>query len=540
MPKIIIDGHEIEVAPGTRVIDAAKQLGIEIPHFCYHPGLRVVANCRMCYVELGDGRMGPSCNMEATEGLVVHANSLKAELTRKSVLEFILLNHPVDCPVCDQAGECKLQNFYMNAGLYHSRAPQHKILQKRKVVPLGKNVMLDEERCVLCTRCVRFCDEITETSEIGQFSRGSYSTIGTFDGIPLSNDYSGNVVDICPVGALTDIDFRFKMRVWYLESTPSVCTLCSNGCNIKVEHANVHHTLEGHTEQRVYRIKPRENMDVNQWWLCDEGRYGYKFIDSARILQSARKDEGVVENKEALLYAASGLKEAVEKHGEESVGVLLSCKRTNEELFLAWKLFARALGIKNIAFYFPWQKGRSDNLLIKEDKNPNTKGVELIFKSDESLSGQSFNVQDVLSNAKLKALYCIGEDTLAGLDEEKLKKLSESLDTFVVHATNEHHFLQYAQALLPSCTFAEKEGTFTNHAGRVQRIWRAAAPAGNSRSDFDFLLSLAKILEKGERYVFPEEIFDELSRTVDAFGGLSYEKLGESGCLIETKERVKT
>ncbi len=530
MPKLTIDGHEIEVAKGTRVIDAAKLLGIDIPHFCYHPALPVVANCRMCYVELGDGRMGPSCNIEATDGLVVYTNSLKAELTRKSVLEFILLNHPVDCPVCDQAGECKLQNYYMTAGLYHSKITEHKILKKRKVVHLGKNVVLDEERCVLCTRCVRFCNEITKTSEIGQFSRGSYSTVGIFDGKPLANNYSGNVVDICPVGALTDADFRFKMRVWYLKSMPSVCTLCSNGCNINVEHAHVEHTLkEGH-EQRVYRIKPRENMDVNEFWICDEGRYGYKFIDEGRIKQSSMKDKGIVENSEALRFAAEKLNNIIHANGADSAGVLLSCKRTNEELFLAWKLFVKTLGIKNIAFYFPWQKGKSDELLIKADKNPNTKGAEFILASDEGLKGRSFTVDEVLSKSNLKALYCIGEDTLSGLDEEKVKKLSKSLDLLVVHATNEHPFLQYAHVILPSCTFAEKEGTFTNGGGRVQRISRALLPSGHSLSDLDFLLTLSRFLMNEIKLFSPEDVFDELARTVDEFKDLSYEKIGEKGC----------
>lgn len=531
MPKITIDGHEIEVEKGARVIDAARSLGIDIPHFCYHPALTVVANCRMCYVELGDGRMGPSCNMEATDGLVVRTNSLKAELTRKSMLEFILLNHPVDCPICDQAGECKLQDYYMDSGLYHSKITQHKILKKRKVVPLGKNVILDEERCVLCTRCVRFCNEITKTTEIGQFSRGSYSTIGIFEGKPLANDYSGNVVDICPVGALTDADFRFKMRVWDLKSTPSVCTLCSNGCNIFVEHAQVQYTIKETQEQRVFRIKPRENLDVNDFWICDEGRYGYNFIDQSRIKQASHKDEGIMENTEALRSVSMKLKGIIQKHGADSVGVLLSCKRTNEELYLAWKFFVNALSIKNIAFYFPWQKGKADNLLIKADKNPNTKGAELIFGADENLKGQSFTVDSVLSNNNLKVLYCIGEDTISGLDEEKVKKLSESLDLFVVHAANEHHFLQYAHVILPSCTFAEKEGTFTNVAERVQHISRAVLPAGHSLSDMDLLLTLARQYGEEIKLCDSEDIFNELTTTVEAFKDLTYEKIALHGSM---------
>lgn len=540
MLKITIDGHEIEVTKGTRVIDAAKSLGIDIPHFCYHPALPVVANCRMCYVELGDGRMGPSCNMEATEGLIVHTNSLKAELTRKSVLEFILLNHPVDCPVCDQAGECKLQNYYMTAGMYHSKITQHKILKKRKVVPLGKNVILDEERCVLCTRCVRFCNEITKTSEIGQFSRGSYSTVGIFEGKPLANDYSGNVVDICPVGALTDADFRFKMRVWYLKSTPSVCTLCSNGCNILVEHAQVHHTISETQEQRVFRIKPRENMDVNEFWICDEGRYGYNIIDKGRIRQASRKDEGITENTEALRYVSIKLNEIIQQHGAESVGALLSCRRTNEELYLAWKFFAGVLGIKNIAFYFPWQKGKSDGLLIKSDKNPNTKGAELIFGADENLKDRPFTVESVLSNKNLKALYCIGEDTLSGLDEKEILRLSENLELFVVHATNEEHLLQYAHVILPSCTFAEKEGTFTNHAGRVQHVSRAVLPAGHSLSDLDLLLMLARLCGHDMKLHDSEEVFSELSRAVESFKDLTYEKIGLSGSMVCTSDKKET
>ena len=292
MVKLTVNGKEVEVPKGTRVIEAAKKADYDVPFYCYHPGLSVAGNCRMCLVEIEKiPRLQIACHMEVQPGMVVRTDTDKIKETRKHVLEFLLINHPVDCPVCDQAGECWLQDYYMNYGAYESRLQENKN-KKPKAVSIGPTVMLDAERCILCSRCVRFCDEIPKTSELGIIQRGDHSEITVFPGKELNNRYSGNVVDICPVGALTDKDFRFKARVWYLKSEESLCNGCSRGCNIDVHFLkDRRHHAKG---ERVMRLKPRFNEAVNQWWMCDEGRYGYRYHDQNRITGPMTRMNGQV------------------------------------------------------------------------------------------------------------------------------------------------------------------------------------------------------------------------------------------------------
>jgi NADH-quinone oxidoreductase subunit G len=281
MPKLTIDGKEITVEPGTKVIEAIKRLGIFIPHYCYHPGLSIAGNCRICMVDVEKSpKPQIACNTDCADGMVVRTDTDRAKETRRHVLEFLLINHPLDCPVCDQAGECWLQDYYMRFGLYDARFYEQKV-KKPKAVPIGPTVMLDAERCILCSRCVRFSDEITKTSELGIVNRGDHSEIAVHPDKELNNKYSGNVVDICPVGALTDRDFRFKCRVWYLKKADSICPGCARGCNTEI-HYNLDRPQHGGGD-RVMRLKPREYPEVNQWWMCDAGRYGYKFIDENSI-----------------------------------------------------------------------------------------------------------------------------------------------------------------------------------------------------------------------------------------------------------------
>src|SRR5262245_38086323 len=295
MPTLTIDGKEITVAPGTNLIEAARQVGIEIPHYCYHPGLSIAGQCRLCMVDIEKApRPQISCNMAAADGMIVHTQTERVRETRKAIMEFHLVNHPPDCPVCDQAGECWLQIYYMKHGLYDPRMVDEKV-HKPKAVPLGPHVILDAERCILCSRCVRFCDEVTRTGELGIFHRGDHSEIGLFPGATLENKYSGNVIDICPVGALTDRDFRFQVRVWYLETTKSLCTGCARGCNVEI-HTNRHRTHHNQG-RRVARLKPRFNPDVNHWWICDAGRYGFGWVDDDSRLTAplVREAERAVE-----------------------------------------------------------------------------------------------------------------------------------------------------------------------------------------------------------------------------------------------------
>src|SRR5690242_8904264 len=269
VPTLEIDGRKIEVEDGTTVIQAAERLGIEIPHYCWHLGLSIAGNCRMCLVEIEKTpKLQIACNTRATDGMVVHTTSEKTKAAQRAVLEFLLINHPIDCPVCDQAGECKLQEYYMDYDRQRSRVPLPAKVHKRKAKPIGPLVILDQERCVLCSRCVRFLDEVTHTSELAFYQRGDHVDLDLAPGRTLDNPYSGNVVDICPVGALTSRDFRFRARVWYLERTESVCGACASGCNIEI------YQREGH----VYRFQPRENLAVNRYWMCDAGRLSYRTL----------------------------------------------------------------------------------------------------------------------------------------------------------------------------------------------------------------------------------------------------------------------
>ncbi|MEO1336206.1 MAG: 2Fe-2S iron-sulfur cluster-binding protein [Myxococcota bacterium] len=268
MPTINIDGQDLEFEPGQSIIEVATANGINVPFYCWHPRLSVAANCRMCLVEVEKApKLLPACEIRCREGMVVKTDSPQVQQARGAVQEFLLINHPIDCPICDQAGECKLQDYYMKHDLSGTRFDEVKVI-KNKAVELGPLVVLDEERCINCTRCVRFMDEVAKNPQLGQFDRGDRAVIGTFPGEPLDDPYSLNTVEICPVGALTSRDFRFKVRSWFLKSVDSVCSGCARGCSITLDHYN----------NEVQRYRGRDNAHINQGWLCDAGRLSYKQI----------------------------------------------------------------------------------------------------------------------------------------------------------------------------------------------------------------------------------------------------------------------
>src|SRR5881628_3711604 len=372
MPNLTINGHAVEVPPGTNLIEAARKIGVEIPHYCYHPGLSIAGQCRLCMVDIEKTpRPSIACNTPAADGMVVHTQTERVKDMRRSMMEFHLINHPLDCPVCDQAGECWLQIYYMQHGLYDPRMLDEKV-HKPKAVPLGPHVMLDAERCILCSRCVRFCDEITGTGELGIFGRGDHSEIGLFPGQDLENNYSGNVVDICPVGALTDRDFRFRVRVWYLDTTKSICPGCARGCNVEV-HVNrkrPHHA----GGRRVARLKPRFNDAVNAWWICDVGRYGFGSVDDASRLRFARHRGQDVARDEALGLVVAALRD----HAPDEIAILASPDLANEDLF-ALRRLAEHRGIRTLAFRVPpAAPGADDDFLLRADRQPNSRGAEAI------------------------------------------------------------------------------------------------------------------------------------------------------------------
>jgi len=522
MPKLTIDGKEITVEPGTKVIEAAGRLGIEIPRYCYHPGLSIAGNCRICMVDIEKfPKTQIACNTDCQDGMVVHTDTEKAKETRRHILEFILANHPLDCPVCDQAGECWLQDYYMRYGLYDARFYEQKV-KKPKAVPIGPTVMLDAERCILCSRCVRFADEITKTSELGIINRGDRSEIAVHPDKELDNKYSGNVVDICPVGALTDRDFRFKCRVWYLKKADSVCPGCSRGCNIEI-HYNLERPQHGAGE-RVMRLKPRENQEVNKWWICDAGRYGYKFIDENRIEKPLYRNGRIGEESwsEILDEAVARIKKA-----ERPIGVFLSPQLSNEELYFAKKLFKDELKWRKIFLFSPHPEGDEDELLIRADKNPNSRGAEFLGFSYDSESVSVFLKE--CEEKKMEGALIFGQDLLTLLEGRRIQPALHQLQWTLFVGSNHNLTSESATFVLPSAAYAEKNGTFTNFEGRVQKFNKAFEPLGESLPEWVILQELAKRLGVSRLYTGEEEIFSALAGETPAFRGMSYEKLGSMG-----------
>ncbi|MCH7526046.1 MAG: (2Fe-2S)-binding protein, partial [Planctomycetes bacterium] len=340
MATITIDEKKIECRDGISVAQAALEAGWDVPHYCYHPGLSVVASCRLCLMEMQmphpkTGEMGwapklvPSCQTPVKEGMVVRFDSDKVQANRADCLEYYLLNHPLDCPVCDQAGECLLQDYSYTFGRAESRMVDQKHTNPKK--DIGPRTLLYQDRCVMCTRCVRFTEEISGTNELCIVNRGSRAEIDVFPGLPLDNPLQGNVVDLCPVGCLLDKDFLFQQRVWFLKGTESICPGCSTGCAIRVDS----------NEDTVYRLKPRYNPGVNDWWMCDEGRFGFKYVHDAKRLVVPKLRRGM--NWEVLQWeqvpeiVEYRFEEQVERHGADRVAVVLSPMMSCEEAWLLAK-----------------------------------------------------------------------------------------------------------------------------------------------------------------------------------------------------------
>jgi NADH-quinone oxidoreductase subunit G len=528
MPKLTIDGKPIEVPAGTNLIEAARHLGIEVPHYCYHPGLSIAGQCRLCMVDIEKTpRPSIACNTVAADGMVVHTQTDRVIETRKSIMEFHLVNHPLDCPVCDQAGECWLQIYYMKHGLYDPRMTDDKV-HKPKAVPLGPHVILDAERCILCSRCVRFCDEITETGELGIFNRGDHSEIGLFPGQELANRYSGNVVDICPVGALTDRDFRFQVRVWYLNTQKSICPGCARGCNIEI-HFNKRrpHHADG---RRIARLKPRFNEAVNEWWICDEGRYGYGDVDAdTRLLAPARRDGDTaldVSWEDAIPLVA----ERLARYRAAEIGVIASPKMSNEDLFMLRRL-VDALGITQVDYRVPPRRpGYEDEFLIRADKNPNSKGAELI--------GLGLgNAREILAETRagrIRCLWVFSHDLLeSAWPDGEVEAALRAVETLIFQGTNANGTSARAHLTLPAAAYAEREGTWTNFQGRVQRFRTALDPLGQGLPDWEIIARIAQAVRAEPRPSRAEECFAALTRAVPAFGGMSYRGLGDRGQVLK-------
>jgi len=561
MPKVTINEKPIEVPAGTTILQAAEKLGFAIPHYCYHPHLSIAGNCRMCLVEVEKAsKLQIACQTQVAEGMVVHTQSDKAKQAVRATLEMELINHPIDCPVCDQAGECGLQDYYMRYGLHQSRVRLSDKVRKRKVIDLGPLVVLDTERCILCSRCVRFTDEVTKTHELQFFKRGDHTEIGTLNDQPLRNAYSGNVVDLCPVGALTSKDFRFKMRVWFLKSTSSVCPLCATGCNIWVDHhereyatSDVTHSLgkaKGmpdmyHPGGEVYRLRPRRNDELNQSWICDEGRMGYKSHGAENRLYEplVRKDGKLTwsDYGEALELLHQKLTDIKARHGGEAVAGVTSPQATNEEIYLFARYFKDVIGTSLV----DWRVGdgykqieaREDEILRRADKNPNSRGASLILKAmtkrGEKGAGE---IIEAARGGKVKALVFQSQDWLARYpDQAKLKEALSKVDFSAAFATHRIPELDFVTLVLPQASYVEKDGSFTNYEGRVQKIQRCFPTREDAKPGWQIMASLAKKAGRELDVNSAADAFKMLAGEVPAFRGLTLDGLPSTGTVVPIK-----
>jgi NADH-quinone oxidoreductase subunit G len=514
--KCTIDGREIDVAQGTSVIVAAQQLGIRIPHFCWHPDLSVDGNCRMCVVEIeGSPKLEIACNTMVTDGMVVRTNTPRVLEARRATLELLLVNHPIDCPVCDQAGECYLQDQYMEHGLHDSRIALEEKVRKRKVVDLGP-ILLDAERCVLCSRCIRFEREVSGTNQLEFIGRGNRTEIASFENRPISHNYAGNLADVCPVGALLSRDFRFRMRVWFLESTSSICPGCSTGCSIFVDHR----------DNEVYRLRPRRNAAVNRSWMCDIGRSLYKGVHASSRLRAASLRNGEARETLALDAALDLLVEHL-RDSSGDVAFLASQQATNEDLFTFQALCGTVSGMIDFRVDHPQDKVaiREDRVLLRADRNPNTQGcVELGL----GRSGVD-TIMDACRAGRIKTLLLQGPELLrtpaAGIFLEKVPFVA-------VMADHEEPVLARAHLVLPTAMWSETEGTFVNFARRVQRFERALDPPGESRPRWQLASDALTRLARPFGAATAWDVFQRLSRETAAFAGLDRVTIGEAGCML--------
>ena len=546
--KVKVDGREIEVpralpdwqgklAP-TTMLQACEIAKKDVPHYCYHPKLPVAGNCRMCLVEFGTPALGPDrkpvmnpdgtpkiaksprpaigCATPISPGMEIYTSTPGVKAMREGVLESLLINHPLDCPICDQAGECKLQEYSVDYGQSASRFVEPKV-HKPKAVDLGPRIMLDAERCILCTRCIRFTKDVAGDDALGIVNRGSYNTIATFPGLPFDNNYTLNTVDICPVGALTSKDFRFQMRVWFLKETKSVCTSCATGCNILISSR----------EEKVYRYTPRDNDAVNGPWMCDAGRLNYKWIHSDNRITKCRKilptgDLDDISWSTALTEIAEILKKAE----PGSVAIIASARQTNEELWLLSKLKTKLGAISDCVE----RTGEADKLLVSADKNPNTNGARLTGICYSEVGINIPKIVEGIKAGKIKTLLVFGENVKKhGIGAAFLAKLQN----LIVCDIADNETTNLAHYVLPGCAHAEKRGSFTNTKGRVQKFLQAIQPPGDARAEWDFLHDLVYNVTGKNGFLTIEGLFNEMAKDVPAFNGLTWANLGDTGVTVK-------
>ena len=536
--NVQVDGVWTQFPKGLNAIEAARRVGKFIPHYCYHPKLSIPGNCRMCLIEMGTPKMDAErkpvvaadgkpeinwiprpqigCATQLSEGMAFRTTSPMIDECRHGVMEFLLINHPLDCPICDQAGECKLQEYSVQYGSDHSRFVEEKV-KKPKRVDIGERIVLDDERCIMCSRCIRFSKEAIHDDVLGFTERGSHTTLAVHPGKRLDNNYSLNTVDICPVGALTSKDFRFQMRVWFLKETKSICTGCATGCN----------TLVGSREETVYRLTPRENEEVNSLWMCDQGRLGFHYIHDARRLNEPLAREGRDKVQAAWSDIFPRIASRLREFTAEQIGIVASGRLTNEEAYLLSEI-RRTLGGNSIRTDLVPRTGVADGFLRSADLNPNSTGVALMGLSNE---GRSLNdLRTAIESGQIRALLVLHEDLIA--DAAWPVQTLQKLDLLVVQALLASETTAQADFVLPGASFAEKRGSMMNGAGRLQRLNRAIATPGHAMDDWQILLKLKEALGGGNGLHTIEEVFKAMAAKVPAFAGLTLSRIGDLGVEI--------
>jgi len=545
MGKITINGNEYEFKPGQTIIDVATENGLDIPHFCWHPSLSVSGNCRMCLVEVEKmPKLVIACSTYAAEGMVVNVNSEKSVDARKAVMEFILINHPLDCPICDEAGECKLQDYTFSHSVGESRFVEEK-QHKNKRVQLGPRIIFDGERCISCSRCIRFSAEVAKKNQLTFVKRGDRVTINTFPGESFDNNYTLNTTDICPVGALTSKEFRFKSRVWEMSSTDSICIGCSRGCNTEIWVRN----------NEVLRLTPRNNPGVNSYWMCDKGRLEtFKKINDveSRIEGSFVKEHDKLV-KHDLLKSITKITEILKSYKASEIAFVASAYETIEDNYALLKL-AKSLNIENIVLAEHKLPGDFDDILLTEDKTPNYNGAKLLFPNYIDILALTENI----NNGKIKAALMLDSH----FKDEKVIEALSKLKDLVVFATNKNKVTELATVLLGISTYAEKNGTFLNGFGVLQRIKPAVATEEMDRSldnlsesrwdkfgtKFDrwmkgkkydvkpswkLITIISGSLKVKFNFNMAEEVFNEASNNIKPLNGLDYDVISDKGVKLK-------
>jgi NADH-quinone oxidoreductase subunit G len=547
MVNVQIDGVWRQFPKGTRIIEACRSVGSIVPHYCYHPKLTAPGNCRMCLVQTGmPPRPAPgqepqrdengyepigwmprpviACANTVAENMGIRTSGELVEKCREGVMEFLLINHPLDCPICDQAGECRLQEHSVGHGRGVSRFIDMKV-KKPKNVDIGPRIRLDDERCIMCSRCIRFMDEVAGDPVLGFTQRGTHTTLTVHPGRLLDSNYSLNTADICPVGALTSNDFRFQMRVWFLKETPSIDVNCGTGTNITIWTRG----------NKIHRITPRQNDEVNSCWMPDSHRLNFHYIDGEnRLSQPLAKNAAGLHEPTTWSAALASAASAIKSFAPDQIAVIASGRMTNEELFLA-RALAENIGTQHLSIV-P-RPGEADHLLVAADRNPNTTGAKLVWENNDP-SSKLDSIRSAVRSGEIKALIVLGEDLVsdAGFSSDDLSSLGllVQLHTLANPTASRAHFV------LPTAAFAEKRGSMVNLSGRLQRLNRAVEPTGQCRDDWEAIRDLICAITGDKHEIHHiEDVFKAIAENIPAFQNLTLSKIGHQGTQItETGHKI--